>query len=345
MLFKEIKTAIKKYPLFSTAYIVFWTGFVVFFTIYQAPWVGYLKSFFSSLSNGIFYFVLIHVHAFYLLPLFKEKKNLLKYFLLTAVLLIALTIFSNTTLYYVYNLKLVISPANISRVAFTLASGVIALVISTAIKYAYDYFQLKAREQELIKMQLETEMKYLKMQINPHFLFNTLNNLYYLTKEKSDLAPKVVEQLAGLMRYMLENTEKNDAYLKTEIGFLESYLELEKIRIPQVDILFDISGEIKNYKVPPLILLTLTENAFKHGINKTSDSNFVKINLKTSDDKLFFRVENPVVERHFKTTTTVTGINNLKKRLDLLFNNNYELKTGVNGSKTFVSELIMPLVK
>lgn len=345
MLFKEIKTAIKKYPLFSTAYILFWTGFVVFFTIYQAPWVGYIKAFFSSLSNGIFYFVLIHIHAFHLLPLFKEKNNRLKYILLTAGLLIFLTLFRNTTLYYVYNLKLEISPSNISRVAFTLASGIIALVISTAIKYAYDYFQLKAREQELIKMQLETEMKYLKTQINPHFLFNTLNNLYYLTKEKSDLAPKVVEQLAGLMRYMLETTEKNDAYLRTEIGFLESYLELEKIRIPQVDILFDISGEIKNYKVPPLILLTLTENAFKHGIDKTANSNFVKINLKTSDDKLFFRVENPIVEKHFKTATTGTGINNLKKRLDLLFNTNYELKTGVNGNKTFVSELIMPLEK
>lgn len=97
--------------------------------------------------------------------------------------------------------------------------------------------------------------------------------------------------------------------------------------------------------MPPLILLTLTENAFKHGINKTSDSNFVKINLKTADDKLFFRVENPVVERHFKTATTGTGINNLKKRLELLFNSNYELTTGVNGNQIFVSELIMPLEK
>ena len=175
-----------------------------------------------------------------------------------------------------------------AKVIYRFAMGIITMVVSVPIKYMFDYFQLQAKQQQIINQQLDAEMKYLKQQINPHFLFNTLNNLLYLTKKKSDAAPGVVEKLANLMRYLLEKETVEFVPMEEEIEFINSYLELEKIRIPQINIDLKYRGETKDKMIPPMLLIPLVENAFKHGVDKSSKNNFVKLNASIKDNRIYF---------------------------------------------------------
>lgn len=324
-------------------YIGFWTGFITFFTIYESHWSGYSLSFVSAVSSAAFYFLLVHIHAFYILPIAKDKHQYLKYALFTFCLLVALVIFRNTYVYLLFPQEGKYAFFDSQRTLYGFGIAVIALVISTPVKYSLDYFSLQQKQQELMRSKLEAELKYLKMQINPHFLFNTLNNLLYLTRKKSELAPKVVEQLADLMRYMLDNADKEKVDLVMELKFMTAYLELEKIRIPHIDVKLNINGEVKGHKIPPLTFLTLVENAFKHGIDKTKKNNYVYVTVKIKEDTLNFIVTNSLFSNDVQPKETGIGLDNLKRRLQLLYGNNYTYETHITEDNQYVSELTIPL--
>lgn len=232
--------------------------------------------------------------------------------------------------------------AALFRFIYTFMESFIYVFISLPIKFSFDYFVLQSKQQNIENQKLQAELKYLKLQINPHFLFNTLNNLLYLTHKKSAQAPKVIEKLAFLMRYMLEQGNENRVPLSTEIDFLLSYLDLEKIRIPQVEVDFDVQGDVEQTQVPPLMFITLIENAFKHGIDKTSAYNHVDINLAIGSKTIKFCIANSMVDPPLTYTHNGIGIQNLIKRLKLLFPGNFELKTEKTKDKKYIATLIIP---
>lgn len=324
-------------------YISFWIGFVIFFTIYESHWSGYSLSFVSAISSAAFYFLLVHIHAFYILPIAKDKHQYIKYALYTFCLLVALVIFRNTYVYLLFPQEGKYAFFDSRRTLYGFGIALIALVISTPVKYALDYFSLQQKQQELIRSKLETELKYLKMQINPHFLFNTLNNLLYLTRKKSELAPKVVEQLADLMRYMLDSTDKENVDLQSELKFLKAYLELEKIRIPHAEVGLKIEGEFKGHKIPPLTFLTLIENAFKHGIDKAKTDNYVNVEIEIKDKKPKLKIINRLLPEEHKNGETGIGLGNFEKRLNLLYVNNYSYNSYIANGNQYVSKLTIPL--
>ncbi|WP_169301352.1 sensor histidine kinase [Pontimicrobium aquaticum] len=229
------------------------------------------------------------------------------------------------------------------QIVRTIGSAINALIISALIKFTFDNFLLQKQQLEQSKSRLETEMKYLKAQINPHFLFNTLNSLLYLTRNKSDLAPDVVEKLSELMRYLLEHNDIDEIPLLKEVEFIKAYLELEKIRIPHVSVNFKVNIKNENINIPTMLLLPLVENAFKHGINKNNSENYVHIEINETDD-IILTVENSLwLNNTIDNSRDGMGINNLKKRLDLLFGNNYKLTFDKN-KKVFKSKLIIPKI-
>jgi len=183
--------------------------------------------------------------------------------------------------------------------------------------------------------QREMELNSLKAQINPHFLFNTLNNIYALTLSNSNQASEVVLQLAGLMRYQLESTKKNLVTLDEEIEFLKLYFELEKIRIGnKANLIFDVNLDKYTLWIPPMILMTFIENAFKHGVNRDKSKSYIKISISSQKQNLMMKVENGKPElKSVNTGFGGFGLKNVLRRLEILLPGNHDIKVEEDEDK------------
>jgi hypothetical protein len=183
------------------------------------------------------------------------------------------------------------------------------------------YNRLKQAEEGKLK----AELSYLRAQINPHFLFNTLNSIYALTVKKSDAAPESVTKLSAIMRYAITDAAQDFVPLEKELTYIEAYIELEKLRLTdKVKLNYTVNGDFTGKQIAPLIFIPFIENAFKYGVS-TRDNSTIDISVSLKENILYFFVKNSKVRE--KTTKTGLGIANAKKRLDLLYPGNYELLT------------------
>ncbi|MCT4698706.1 sensor histidine kinase [Tenacibaculum haliotis] len=178
----------------------------------------------------------------------------------------------------------------------------------------------------------KAELALLKNQINPHFFFNTLNNLYGLTVEKSDDAPDVVLKLSDMMRYTIYMGKEDLVPLKDEVEYLQNYIELHKIRYQKkVDIQFHYIN-ISDVKIAPLLYIIALENAFKHGIEKLTENAYIHINISKKNNIILFEIENNFEKPEVAQKTGI-GLDNLKQRLQLLYPKKHELTIKKNNSK------------
>lgn len=188
------------------------------------------------------------------------------------------------------------------------------------IKLLKKWFQEEMTNRRLQQEKLETEIKFLKSQIHPHFLFNTLNNLYALTLKKSDMAPEMILKLSALLDYMLYECNTDRLPLAKEINLLKDYIALEKLRHgSRLKISFDITGETDSIMISPLILFPFIENSFKHGVNNELNNSFIDIKLKTEKRMLNLKVKNSRNNIAVITNEEGIGLKNIKRRLDLLY--------------------------
>ncbi|HRG18523.1 MAG TPA: histidine kinase [Flavobacterium lutivivi] len=196
---------------------------------------------------------------------------------------------------------------------------VLVIVISFLIKLNKRYDDLKNEKQV-------AEISYLKAQINPHFLFNTLNSLYALTIQKSDLAPVAVLKLSGIMRYVVTESSQEFVTLEKEINYISDYIQLQKIRLDEsVNFKYETKGQLLNKSIAPLILIPFIENAFKYGINPDEDS-FIHISIETDEKYITLEVENSIVNTTVdETSKTEEGLRNTKKRLEIIYPDKHEL--------------------
>ncbi|SFH44039.1 sensor histidine kinase [Pedobacter insulae] len=171
----------------------------------------------------------------------------------------------------------------------------------------------------------KAELSLLKSQINPHFFFNTLNNLYGLVIEKSDDAPNVVLKLSDMMRYTIYMGKEDLVSLKDEIAYLKNYIELHKIRYQKkVDIVFNHSQDA-GYQIAPLLFIIPLENAFKHGVERLTENAFIHININVDKGIIDFDIENNFEEPETSKTIGI-GVDNLKQRLELLYPNKHKIQ-------------------
>jgi len=223
-------------------------------------------------------------------------------------------------------------------------TNVSVVVVAFAYRLLLLWFQQEKLRKELENQKLKAELSFLKMQVNPHFLFNALNNIYSLAvMEKSKKTGESIMKLSDLMRYVLyeKEDEENKVSLEKEIRHINSYIDLEKLRhLGDVNINFSIEGSINGKRVAPLLLFPLIENACKHGIlNDTQKP--VDIHLKTNDQHLDVTIEN-YINTYEKDKTGGIGIQNVQKRLELLYGKKYFLDVNQNGEK-FIVHLHLPL--
>jgi LytS/YehU family sensor histidine kinase len=201
----------------------------------------------------------------------------------------------------------------------------------TAIKLVIDWSIEKKRNEDLAKLQMSTELKFLRTQIQPHFFFNTLNNLYALTLEKSDNAPRLVIKLSDMMQYILYEVKSSKASLLQEINHINNFIDIERLRFKdRIESEMDITGNIEDVYVPPLLLLSFIENCFKHGL-KENDKLKIKMSFNVLNGYLEFNLNNNFNPNTVKAANRGIGNENAKRRLSLLFSNNYVLESKEEG--------------
>ena len=200
----------------------------------------------------------------------------------------------------------------------------------SAIKLVIDWAIEKRRNEDLAKLQLSTELKYLRTQIQPHFFFNTLNNLYALTLKKSDDAPRLVIKLSDMMQYVLYEVNSSKANLLQEINHINNYIDIERLRFKdRIESEMDITGDIEDIEVPPLLFLSFIENCFKHGLKENEK---IKINMSfeiVNKNYLEFNLRNNFNPNINQDGKHGIGIANAKRRLNLLFSNDFILDTKI----------------
>ncbi|NML23132.1 histidine kinase [Pseudoflavitalea sp. G-6-1-2] len=192
--------------------------------------------------------------------------------------------------------------------------------VAIALRLARIQLAGKEREKNLLREKHSTELKYLRNQTNPHFLFNTLNNIYALARKKSDETAEVVMKLSKILRFMLYETSKDQIMLSQEIKMLDDYLELEKIRYNErLTITFDKDIDDESQPVSPLLLLPFVENAFKHGVSETRFNSYVYIALTLRDGMLTFTIENTKEDNGSDEVTDSIGLSNVRRQLQLMY--------------------------
>ncbi len=226
-------------------------------------------------------------------------------------------------------------------IKFILFSKFPQFFFPAAILIAVVYYQKQQSLLELREQKQAAELNALKNQLNPHFIFNTLNNIYALAIKRSELTAEAVAKLSGILDYVLYRCNESFVSLSDEITMINDYVALEKLRFGE-KIQFNLNNDIKNpTKVAPLLFLTLIENAFKHGVSQELNTAKIDIHLTETDDKLYFEIINskPIHMANSPKNPKKIGLNNLRKQLDLLYPNSHELKLvdNINSYKAILS--------
>jgi sensor histidine kinase YesM len=293
-------------------HISFWVFFILLF-VYQNPKADLQEYLSWVIILGVSALV-VYVNLYWLLVKYFFEKRYLIYFPLL-VLLIILGGFLLDLIVPLFNEKIEVS----------FFQDCINLLFFVIITSSGKFFREFLREQErLIKSeneQLKTELSLLKSQVHPHFLLNTLSNLYGLIiQSQNDQAADVTLKLSGLLRYLLQSSKREDVKLTQEVAFLEDYLMLEKIRLTQdADIQFQVTGLNEDILIAPLLFIPVVENVFKHGLNSLSKDSFAHFSLAVQGNELLFEAQNSIGLNINDQPKSGLGLENLKKRLDLVY--------------------------
>lgn len=345
---------LKAFPFSSSGrwlHVIFWLGFYLFNALLEGSIVdNYKVGFFASIVKLPLQIGLVYFNLYFLFPKYLLSKKYYHYFL-SLIVLLGFTVLIKKLLLYdlVYPPSCPLSAEQEPFITFStfflmLNSEVYLIGLTTAIKMSVDWVKNIQVTKALKSEKLEAELGLLKAQIQPHFFFNTLNNLYALTLKKSDQAPGIVQKLSELMSYLLYECDQNRVSLENEIKLIYNYLDLEKLRYGkrlQLDV--EIKGDFSGKTIPPFIILPFVENAFKHGQANLSRV-LIKISLLIEKDQLLLRVKNPVAEGSPQQAVAKGGIGlkNVKRRLQLLYGTNYVLQVQ-NNQKEYQVSLRIPL--
>ena len=218
-----------------------------------------------------------------------------------------------------------------SDILYIIFYSAFAIFIKLLVRW---YDERKAAQEKLIRDH-QFELELLKAQLNPHFFFNTLNNIYSLVLKKSDEAPAALMKMSDIMRYMLYDSRNQKVPLEKELEYLEDYIELQKLRFTDPGYIdYEVSGTIENHKIPPMMLLSFVENAFKHGKKRVTNPG-ITVRIEASEKHFSFMVSNYVVDDApvDRTGRTGIGMKNIKRRLELLYPNSHKLETSNRDGK------------
>ena len=279
------------------------------------------------LSTLGFYAGIVYFNLNYLFPNYLNEKQVGLYVMFFILAAMIATPLRSLVLYWVYDRSVLGTSELLNVQASIFLSHLAVGTGSTMLKIAADWTRSSRERQKLEAQNLQSELRFLRSQVNPHFLFNTLNSLYALTLKKSDSAPATVLKLSNMMRYMLYESNARLVPLQKEVDYVRNYLDLEQLRHGEhADIRFDVDGDIIEQQIAPMLFITFVENAFKHGFARVLEGAFVHIILLIEGDEVRFHIENAKPSlRPDDDEPGGIGLINVQRRLDLLYDQRYEL--------------------
>jgi two-component system LytT family sensor kinase len=317
------------------------TAWLVYLSLHATIWSDHVVSFSKAFVDNLLLLppkvLLVYVCVFVLVP----KYLLTKRYVMFAIALIALISFA--TIVNQFYIHYALGQASddlwdIERISKRLT------FLCTPMLVALTFEGIKLTTQ-LQKEKLATELALLKNQLQPHFFFNTLNNLYSLVLQKSDLAPDLILKLSDMMRYILTGSNRDTVSLREEVEFIQNYIAIEKIRYgKKVNIVIVWPDSLPAIAFPPLILFTFIENAFKHGVTHEIDEATIHVGLNIGKKLLTYEVKNsiqPYTQSALDIKTGI-GLRNLEQRLRLIYGNKASLRYGQNEN-TFTASLSMAI--
>ncbi len=230
------------------------------------------------------------------------------------------------------------SPASID-IFFLLTSLLMVVFLGVAIKFLNHWRTSKEDYQKLMHERVEAELRFLKVQLNPHFLFNTLNNLYYLTTEKSEKAPQAILQLSEMLDYVMHSSKSMFVPLEKELKQVENYIALESLRYEdRVKIKTKFPDTLHEHTIGPMILITLIENAFKHGVMPLAGNAWINLEVEDSGKGLLISISNSSKNDN---AGEGIGLENLENQLDHLYKDNYSMSVDRSKTNEFSVTLIL----
>jgi len=287
-----------------------------------------------------FAMLVAYLNYYIFLPRFLKHQKVWRYlleFVVPFVVLIALRVYFQRYLVdgYAHHERYFYSTFYVVQLSF---DTLLITIFVGMLRFATGWFELESKRKQMENDKLATELKFLKAQINPHFLFNTLNNLYYLAYSHSANTTEVIAKLSQMMRYMIYDSNYPKVPLSKEIEYMENYILLERLRLNnEIPIDFVVEGNAENIMVTPLIFITFLENAFKHGVSANTPGSWVKINFLIKQSELIYTVENSKLKNALsEKEKSGFGLQNLQRRLDLSYPNNYRLVTNDLPDRYFV---------
>lgn len=287
-----------------------------------------LPAYFYFFAN-LYHIALFYANAFVLYPRLFTKKLWWSYLLVLGAI-IALSYYGKVYLLHFFWPSLELTAYNTRIIFFPPIAFLLAAVFYRLIK---DRIEFDKMEKERKAARMASELKFLRSQISPHFLFNMMTNMVSLSRQKSDLLEPSLLKLSDLLRYMLYESGKEKILIGDEINYLRSYIELQQMRFGEdTDLQLEINDDNSCCSIEPMLLVPFVENAFKHGIGIVKDP-FIKIRMETADGQLLFDVSNNYSSQAFsKDKSSGIGLENVKTRLDLLYPGKYKLVVDDNGS-------------
>jgi two-component system LytT family sensor kinase len=329
-------------------HVAFWVCMIAFFS--------FITHSSTKLSNqallvifglyGLINISLFYINYLFLIPKFLNKKQYLIYNVNLLILILVYGFIKYGIALYFKDYVLIRGTKH-EAIGFwsyywsAFFTSLIFVFLSTVLKFTLDWFLNERIQRDLENQRLSAELAFLKSQINPHFLFNSLNSIYSLAYQRSETTPEAILKLSEIMRYMLYECNDNKVDLGKELQYLQNYIDLQKIRYGNkafVD--FEVNGLISNQRIVPLLLISFIENAFKHGV-ANDPATPIHILMDVQSDHLSFKMENKKHQFN-KDATGGIGLNNVKRRLDLLYPDRYQLKID-DGTDMYTSELSLDL--
>ncbi len=326
-----------------TLHVLFWLLPILFYELQSEDMVlGVFKKndfeFFYPLYYGVaLNMVLFYVSVYYLMPLVQKRYNM--FMAVAASFLLYVVITTIEIGFDALVLRYHIIQHEIQTYHIIIANVLLNFVVMPVVigYFFVRSWQTADKNRRLLREEnLRMEVEFLKSQINPHFLFNTLNNLYASARRNSDMqTAEGISQLSGMMRYMIYDTNVQHIMLAKEVDYLKNYIQLQKMRFSDadpIDIRFDVNGDVGQMAVAPMLLIPFVENAFKHGIS-LKEKSYIHIELNVLPGHFTFKVENSIFKKTNKQQEGGMGLKNVKRRLDLLYASHYDLKTEAGKDK------------
>ena len=339
----SLKPFTEKIRLTVLHYLI-WASILIisFFSMLEED--GARRSALSACNSCGFYALIVYGNISFLYPRFYQRKKFLQYLLGSIVLLVIAGLGRGYLSLYIRNASFAAAPHWIhtwANITFLLSVTTV-FILSFIFRLAMAYFTLKQQSEKILLQRSQFELRLLKAQVQPHFLFNTLNAIYYETYMEAPQTALLIERLSDIMRYFIDQSTKEYVHLATEIQFLDNYIALEKMRIkPEPEIIFHCSVDDQR-KIPPMLLMTFVENIFKHGIDKISGNNKIYISLYEKDQHLVFETKNFLNKHADPRQGYGLGLTNLRQRLVILYGKDFDMHT-TEDDQYFTACLKFPL--